>query len=125
MLCGKSAAIVTRHPNRRQVHTVTTLPILGKLLKFCDKRGDLWASVVKTRLHGCIDLVASEAVYHRQCFSRFKHNYEQSTTSIAKKVLGRPKDIGMLHCFEMLYMWLDSEADSELYTLAELHSKML
>ena len=52
------------------------------------------------------------------------HNYEQSTTSIAKKVSGRPKDIGMLHCFEMLYMWLDSEADAKLYTLAELHSKM-
>ena len=106
MLCGKSAAVDTRHPNRRQVLTVTTLPIRGKLLKCCDKRGDLWASVVNTRLHGCIDLVASEAVYHHQCFSRFMHNYKQSKTSIAKKVSGRPKDIGMLHRFEMLYISL-------------------
>ena len=72
MLCGKSAAVDTRHPNRRQVHTVTTLPIRGKLLKCCDKRGDLWASVVNTRLHGCIDLVASEeyiiiSVFHDLC----------------------------------------------------------
>ena len=124
MLCVKSAAVDTRHPNRRQVHTVTTLPIRRKLLKCCDLRGELWASVVNTRLHGCIDLVASEAVYHHQCFSRLMHNYKQSTTSIAKKVSGRPKDIGMLHRFEMLYMWLDSEADAELCTLAELHSKM-
>ena len=30
----------------------------------------------------------------------------------------------MLHWFQMLCQWLESEADAELYTLAELHDKM-
>ena len=30
----------------------------------------------------------------------------------------------MMHWFRMLYQWLESEADAELCTLAELHDKM-
>ncbi len=31
----------------------------------------------------------------------------------------------MLYCFQMLCQWLESEADAELYTLTELHAKMV
>ena len=71
MLCGKSAVVNTRHPDRSRVQAVTALPMHDKVLECCHKRGDLWASEVETRVYGCIDLVAAEAVY---CFSRFMLN---------------------------------------------------
>ena len=37
---------------------------------------------------------------------------------------GRPKATGMLHWFQMLSKWFESEADAELYTLAELHDEI-
>ena len=69
MFCGKPATTDARHPNRKLVRTVTTLPLHSKVLEQCDKRGDVWASEVQTRLHGCSDLVAAEAVYHSKCLT--------------------------------------------------------
>jgi len=69
MLCGKPATIDAHYPNRTQVKTVNTLPLHNKVLEQCDKRRDMWASEVQTRLHGCIDLVAAEAIYHSKFFS--------------------------------------------------------
>ena len=101
MLCGKSATIDTRHPNRTHMKTVTTLPLRSKILEQCHKRGDLWASEVQTRLHGCIDLVAAEAVYHSKCFSRFMLNKESHQVSAGSdnKAQGRPEDHNMLICY--------------------------
>jgi uncharacterized protein YlaI len=64
MLCGRSAAIDSRHPERSQICSVRTLPIRTTLLEHCAKRGDPWASEVQGRLESCIDLVAMEAIYH-------------------------------------------------------------
>ena len=36
----------------------------------------MWASEVQIRLHGCIDLVAAEAVYHSKCLTQFMLNKE-------------------------------------------------
>ena len=58
----KPATTDARHPNRKPVRTVTTLPLHSKVLEQCDKRGDVWASEVQTHLHGCSDLVTAEAV---------------------------------------------------------------
>ena len=69
MLCEKLATIDACHPNRTPVKTVTTLPLRSKVLMQCDKRGDMWASEVRTRLYGCTDLVAAKAVYHSKSFS--------------------------------------------------------
>ena len=71
MLCGNVAQFNARHPERDRVYNVTTLPMRDKLLECCIKRGDAWASDVQNRLHGCIDLVAAEAIYHTNCYSRF------------------------------------------------------
>ena len=38
---------------------------------------------------------------------------------------GRPQDEGMLKWFKVLIEWLESESGAELYTLTELHSKMV
>ena len=124
MFCGKSAAVDTRHPERTPVCGVATLPFRQKLLECCDKRGDSWAAEVQNRLHGCIDLVAAEAVYHVNCYSRFMLLKDHSAALPDIKAQGRPEDQGMMQWFEMLYHWLESEGDADLYTLAELHAKM-
>ena len=71
----------------------------------------------------CLDLVAAEAIYHANCYSRFLLNKGNNLSTECAP--GRPKDTtGMMHWFRMLCQWLESEADAELYTLAELHDKM-
>ncbi len=125
MLCGKSAAFDSHHPDRAQVCAVRTLPMHSTLLEHCAKRGDLWASEVQGRLHSCIDLVAEEAVYHVNCFSRFTLQKQKTDTISTAKTQGRPKDQVMLQWFEMLCQWLEYEAGAELYTLSELHAKMV
>ena len=84
MLCGKSAETDARHPER-QVHRVATIPLCEKILECCRKRGDMWALEIQDRLHGCIDLVAAEAVYHDSCFSRFMLN-KQLDAATAKNL---------------------------------------
>ena len=37
----------------------------------------------------------------------------------------RHPDEGMLKCFNIFVEWLESECGAELYTFAELHSKMV
>ena len=37
----------------------------------CDIRKDPWADEVRGRLLDCIDLVAAEGIYHRNCCSLF------------------------------------------------------
>lgn len=123
VLCCQPA-VDRRHPDRKQVRTVTTLPIRNTILETCDSRGDTWAAEVRTRLHGCIDLVAAEAVYHGDCLSRFSQQKDLKTPSITNKVVGRPVDQQMMKWFEMLCHWLESEGDAELYTLGEVHDKM-
>ena len=121
MLCSEKAEIDYRHPERNKIHYVTTLPMRDRLLECCEKRGDAWASEVQNCLCGCIDLVAAEAIYHANCYSRFLLN---KGNSLSIECVGRPEDKEMLYWFHMLCQWLESEADAELYTLAELHAKM-
>ena len=123
MLCGKSAEADARHPER-QVHKVATIPLREKVLECCRKRGDAWGYEVQDRLHGCIDLVAAEAVYPNSCFSRFMLS-KQLDGATAKRSRGRPEDQQMGQYFKELCQWLDLEAGSELYTIAELHAKMV
>lgn len=83
LICGHPATLDRKHPDRSsKVSKVATLPIRDKLLDFCSKRGDTWASQVETRLHGCIDLVAAEAIYHTICYSRFLLNKSLVNTGI-------------------------------------------
>ena len=118
MFCGKPATTDACHPNQKLVRTVTTLPLHSKVLEQCDKRGDVWASKVQTRLHGCSDLVAVEAVYYSKSLTRFMLNKElEQATDGASKIQGRPEDQMMLHWFKMLCQWLVSEAGAESYTL--------
>lgn len=123
IFCGQHALVDTRHPERvPQVCRVTILPFRDTLMQCCEKRRDRWATEVQNRLHGCIDLVAAEAIYHSDCYSRFTLMKNLSGTE--GKTKGRPEDQEMRHWFEVLCNWLESEGDADLYSLSDLHTKM-
>jgi hypothetical protein len=127
MLCAKPAVVDTRHPERLKVHRASTIPICSTLLERCKERGDEWASEIEQRVLACIDLVAAEAVYHDQCFSRFMlKKYLDKRNAGGKHQDGcRHQDKSLMHWFGLLISWLESESGAELYTLSELHSKMV
>ncbi len=63
------------------------------LLECCGKRGDIWASEVQNRLHGCIDLVAAEA---GASLSMYKNLYIHLKTCLVHhiwKILMRMKKL--------------------------------
>ena len=101
VLCGSNTNFDTRHPERSKVHKITTLPIKNRLLECCQRRGDSWGLEVQERLHGCFDLVAAEAVYHNNCYSRFMLS-KQMGKSNSKRDQCRPQDQEMLQSFEKL-----------------------
>lgn len=116
IFCGEFAKFDSRHPERNKVHKVTTLPMHENLLECCHKRGDKWSSEVENCLHGCIDLVAAEAIYHVNCYTQFLLNKGKPFEATGV-ILGRPQDKGMLHWFHMLCHWLETKADAELFQL--------
>ena len=67
IFCGDVLVIDKKHPDRNKpIHKVGVLLSKDTILKKCEERGDKWASDVSRRLAVCIDLVASDAVYHGQ-----------------------------------------------------------
>ena len=62
LLCDKP--IDMRHKERNKFREVQTLPIREKVIALARARGDSLGQKVLCRLEGCIDLVATEAVYH-------------------------------------------------------------
>ena len=95
------------------------------ILEQCRKRGDEWATEVETRLNGCFDLLAADAVYHKLCHSHFMLNRKcPSSSHVSESKRGRKPDAALLEYYEMLCLWLENEAEEELYTLHELALKM-
>ena len=101
------------------VYQVSTLPLRDNLIVCCRTRDDEWGRSVQDRLECCIDLVAEEAVYHISCMTKFR----LKTNSDNKR--GRPTDLSMLNGFSKVCEWLENDADGDLYTLREVHDKMM
>ena len=119
--CAEFAAVDKRHPDRSDIHSVTTLPFREKLMQVCEQRNNEWSSAVQIRLNECIDLVAAEAIYHKSCYSRFTLNKKRSSATTITS--GRPVNKTLSETFYELCQWLDSQ--TELYALSELHEKMV
>ena len=98
---------------------VCTLHILETLRQHCLQRNDDWGNGVFGRLPTCSDLVAEEAVYHIACMNKFRSSIPTGNKT------GRPADSTMQQNFQKIYKWLEEDADSELYTLKEVHQKVL
>ena len=121
-LCSKKAERDENHPNRKQIFNVTLIPFQNQILEHCRDRNDEWANIVETRTSCSNDLVADKAVYHKECLTSFMLNWPSFKTK--NKPTGCPVDENMLQSFEMLCIWLEVEADAELYTVTKLHKKM-
>ena len=75
-ICGNQALLDPRHRDRETVIQVRTLTLKQTTLKICEERNDKWTVDVKCRLNCCVDLVASEAMYHFECYKLFSSNKE-------------------------------------------------
>ena len=73
------------HPERSQVHKISTLHLKDRILECCQRRDDSWGLEVQERLHGCFDLVAAEAVYHHHCYLRFMLNKQIGKSNSEKR----------------------------------------
>ena len=70
-ICGNKVSLDNRHCGREAVIQARTLTLKQRMLKICEERNDDWATEVKCRLNCCIDLVASDAIYHSECYQLF------------------------------------------------------
>ena len=86
-----------------------------------ERNFDTWATTVQGRMDNVNDLFAADAVYHRNCHTRFIANLPH-TPCKAKR--GRPMDTDASHAFDSLCDKLETECDNELYTLQELTDMM-
>lgn len=121
LFCGELATFDLKHPNRNKVHRCETLHGKQTILQKCEMRGDSWSEDVCRRLTDCIDLVASEAVYHKECRLKFFTDKNVEAPSTARKCpIGKQPQ--RYEYFEKLCLWLDEQVD--LFTVSELYSKM-
>jgi len=74
------------HPPRGYIWT---LEIKENTLCTAQKRNDQWSTVIRGRLQSCNDLVAEEAVYHRQCLALFFSKHCSPSESSTNKETGR------------------------------------
>ena len=118
----KSCCFLCNKKAERKYSTVVqvrTIPLLSTLIAHCNKRDDEWGKQVQGRLLTCNDLVAADAIYHISCMTSFRLQTQSSNKR------GRPANTAMMENFNRIRVWLEEEADSDLYTLAELHNKMI
>ena len=79
-----------------------------------EKRKDAWDVEVLSRLQTCIDLVAAEAIYHKNCMIYFKRVKEGENS-------GRPISSSKAEAFGKLCEWLENECDRTMYSVQELY----
>jgi len=128
MFCGEICHINTKNPDRNECQEVTELSFKDEVLLTCEKRGKK-GDVIAIRVRGCHDLVATDARYHKSCLSIFHNlakplnigNYRKENVQNVK--VGRPEEEEKRLHFDRLCDWMEGEA--ELYTITELHSKMI
>ena len=120
MFCGILVRKDSKHPDRNRLAIIRTLLFRDKILSICNDRKDDWAEDVQLRIMSCSDLVAPGAIYHYNYYQRFAVNLEKD--SVKKPSIGRlvVKDLDAK--FNLLFEWLESEA--EVHLLAELKGKM-
>ena len=97
------------------------LPALqNTILKFCDARqNNECGEQVRRRIINCCDLVKTEARYHEDCRTEFtRRKGKPSGRPVEHPINEKQKDN-----FEKLCDWL--ECEREIYSVAELHNKMI
>ena len=67
------------------------------------------------------DLVAEEALLHKWCNKNFSHGSSFNTDGAG----GRKQDDFQLELFDELCTWLETELEHSLFTLEQIHQKMI
>ena len=125
-ICGVKCSVDKKHPERNVVYEVRTLQFRDSIINACNKRDDQWNHKIKLRLVNCIYLVAEEPIYQKSCYTRLMLGKSISSASATHTpIAGRHKDSHMMVHFNSLCQWVENEADAELYSITELHSKMI
>ena len=93
------------------------------IVKRAKERADEWGEGVLTRFGNSEDLVAQEAFYHSTCMADFKLNDPNDPNSDFSR--GRPPNKSYFDAFKSLCVWLEGYGESEVYSVRELHEKML
>ena len=119
LFCAKSAVEDPKHPTKKNlIHTVATDDINATLLKACAERNDEWSHIVQGRMLTISDLFAADAVYHHNCYTKFKRG--DPPPGSQKNQAGRKVDADKMALFEQMCIDLLENGGGELYTLDDL-----
>ena len=85
-----------------------TLELRDNVLKCCQQRdernsNDVWALAVQGRLEACHDLPAEEAIYHKNCHTRFMLGRGQKSEGLER---GPGEDETKKKLFDGMCEWL-------------------
>jgi len=116
-LCGESVS------GSRDVRKVLSGDDFDSKMRHVIRKRNLdnWAVTVQGRLDAISDLFAADAVYHRNCHTRFTGLLGQMPHNIKR---GRPKNEEATVAFNTLCLKLEDECENEMYTLSQLHDMM-
>lgn len=103
---------------RRLCYAVRNLSLKEKVIDAAGKRKDQWADEVKLRLSNVSDLVAAEAIYHQDCFTKFF-----SHTVPTGKRRGRPEADYVVEAMEEIHSFLENNDECQ-HLLSKLMSKV-
>lgn len=91
LICAESCDLIKEKKKpiniRRKIFEIRSLTVKDNMLGKAALRNDEWGQKVTFRIQGALCLVAEEARYHQDCYSRFASN--PPTT---KKKRGRSED---------------------------------
>ena len=126
--CGSSCVNDVKNPSRRDWHIASTLQMRQNILDTCTSRleknaSDEWALQVQTKALDCIDFVAAEARYHRNCRLRFETTLSSVKDDLQKtNMKGRKTNEEKMDSFLKAYEWLETEAS--IHTMSEFKTKV-
>lgn len=122
----KQCCFLCCHPIMRSEPSreVRTMAIHQSMLQACENRQDEWGFQVLGRLQTCGDLHAAEARYHKKCHMYFTSHKSYPSPFPCDVSVGRPVGSTMMELFESVCDWMEN-GDSELYTVEQLHDKMI
>lgn len=110
LLCAQCTNEKKKSPldKRRIVHSVQTLTIQYRIREACFMRKDSWGEEVLGRLSSINDLVADEAVYHKDCY----HKFMKPISSLPPKS-ELPKYSHVTQAMEEIFAYMEENTDCQ------------
>jgi len=110
LFCGHCAKEETKKPlaKRRIVHSVETLTVQNRIREVCSMREDTLVDEILRRLSSISDLVAEEAVYHKDCYINFL-----KPTSLQTPKIEIPRDSHVTKTMEEICIYLEESSDCQ------------